>query len=359
MEKRTNTASWDEKNRRWRISVQRDGQRRSFYSSTPGRTGQREANAKADRWLESGVNAAGATVASVYPEWIKRLQTTTSASNWRPIDSRWRKWIDPAIGGKKLDRITEQNLQDIVDAAFAAGLSKKTLTSMCCDLRAFFKFCRRSKLTTFSPEDLTIPAGARNKGKEILQPADLVKLFNIDTTTRWGKRVPEEYIHAYRVQVLTGLRPGELLGLEWSDLKGHTLHVQRSINCRGEVTKGKNENAVRSVQLPDLAFAEIQAQRAMTGHSKQIFGISNQQNYAKRWAVYCAANGLTPVSPYELRHTFVSIAQVLPEGQVKRLVGHSRSMDTFGIYGHSVDGQDEQAADTLGGVFSLLLGRQA
>lgn len=68
MEKRTNTASWDEKNRRWRISVQRDGQRRSFYSSTPGRTGQREANAKADRWLESGVNAAGATVASVYPE---------------------------------------------------------------------------------------------------------------------------------------------------------------------------------------------------------------------------------------------------------------------------------------------------
>ena len=230
---------------------------------------------------------------------------------------------------------------------------------MCCDLRAFFKFCRRSKLTTFSPEDLTIPAGARNKGKEILQPADLVKLFNIDTTTRWGKRVPEEYIHAYRVQVLTGLRPGELLGLEWSDLKGHTLHVQRSINCRGEVTKGKNENAVRSVQLPDLAFAEIQAQRAMTGHSKQIFGISNQQNYAKRWAVYCAANGLTPVSPYELRHTFVSIAQVLPEGQVKRLVGHSRSMDTFGIYGHSVNGQDEQAADTLGGVFSSLLSRQA
>lgn len=31
--------------------MQRDGQRRAFCSSVPGRSGQREANAKADAWL--------------------------------------------------------------------------------------------------------------------------------------------------------------------------------------------------------------------------------------------------------------------------------------------------------------------
>ena len=55
MGKRTNTASWNGK--QWRIAVQKDGQRRYFYSSTQGRAGQREANAKADAWLDSGVCA--------------------------------------------------------------------------------------------------------------------------------------------------------------------------------------------------------------------------------------------------------------------------------------------------------------
>ena len=34
---------------------QKDGLRKTFYSSTPGRTGQREANAKADAWLDENV----------------------------------------------------------------------------------------------------------------------------------------------------------------------------------------------------------------------------------------------------------------------------------------------------------------
>ena len=42
MGRRTNTAAWNGK--RWRIDVQKDGTRKSFYSSKPGRTGQREAN---------------------------------------------------------------------------------------------------------------------------------------------------------------------------------------------------------------------------------------------------------------------------------------------------------------------------
>lgn len=38
MTKRTNTATLSDKQRHWQINVQMDGKRRSFYSSTPGRT---------------------------------------------------------------------------------------------------------------------------------------------------------------------------------------------------------------------------------------------------------------------------------------------------------------------------------
>ena len=39
-----------------------------------------------------------------------------------------------------------------------------------------------------------------------------------------------------------------------------------------------------------------------------------------------------------MRHTFVRIAQSLPEGLVKQPAGHSQSMDAFGVCVHAPDG---------------------
>ena len=67
-------------------------------------------------------------------------------------------------------------------------------------------------------------------------------------------------MHAYRIAVMTGLRPGELLGLRVGDLDGDRVHIGRAINRQQEVTSGKNENAIRTVVLHPLAVAEIRAQ---------------------------------------------------------------------------------------------------
>lgn len=55
MGRRTNTAQWLPNQNRWQIKVQKDGVRKTFTSAKPGRTGQREANAKADAWLDEGI----------------------------------------------------------------------------------------------------------------------------------------------------------------------------------------------------------------------------------------------------------------------------------------------------------------
>ena len=86
MNKRTNTAQWEEKYQRWRIAVQKDGVRKQFYSSTPGRTGQREANAKADAWLENDIAVKAGRVENVYHLWIDDLKLTTSTGNWKPVE---------------------------------------------------------------------------------------------------------------------------------------------------------------------------------------------------------------------------------------------------------------------------------
>ena len=355
MSKRTNTAVWQEAYSRWRVAVQKDGQRKYFYSSTPGRTGQREANRKADAWLEDGVGVKAGRVEDVYKLWLEGLKQTTSAGNWEPVESRWRVWVLPIIGKKRVNALTDADLQTIVNKAHAAGKSRKTLQLLAGDLRAFCKFCRKAKLSTYLPEDVQIPAGARLKGKKVLQPDDLVKLFSIDTTLYRGKRVHDDFVHAYRFEVLTGLRPGELLGLRWADIKGSTVNLSRAINVKGIETRGKNENAVRSFVLSDVARAVLEAQRAITGHCESVFCLETERRYYKRWKVYCAANDLQPVSLYELRHTFVSVVKTLPAGEVKELVGHSEDMDTFGIYSHTLTGEDIATAQAVNAVFMKLL----
>ena len=245
----------------------------------------------------------------------------------------------------------------MLNLAHAAGKSRKTLKSIAADMRAFCKYCRKSRISAYAPEELTIPAGARYKGKNVLQPDELAVLFSSDTTTFNRQRVPDPYINAYRFQVLTGLRPGELLGLRWEDVHGGVVYISRSINVDGEETQGKNQNAVRSFALSARARSVLEDQRRITGSTGSVFRISSEPYYRDRWQAYCRANGILPTTAYELRHTFVSVTKTLPEGEVKGLVGHSQDMDTFGVYGHTLSGDAENTAQAVNAAFDKLLGQ--
>lgn len=86
-----------------------------------------------------------------------------------------------------------------------------------------------------------------------------------------------------------------------------------------------------------------------------ICGMPESVTGYRRWKAYCTANGLTPCSLYELRHTFVSVVKTLPAGEVKDLVGHSEDMDTFGVYAHTLAGDAENTARAVNGVFLRVL----
>lgn len=232
--------------------------------------------------------------------------------------------------------------------------SKKTLTNIRATIHAFFKMCRLKKVSTLFPENLSIPKGARYKGTKILQPQDLVTLFNTDTTTLYGKPAFDDFIYAYRLIVLTGLRPGELRALRWENIVGQVVHVESSINLYNEHTRGKNDNAVRGFVIGSLTQSVLEAQKPLSD-GPQVFNIPSLSTFRHRWQKYCESNGIAPVSLYALRHTFVSVVKTLPEGEVKGLVGHSKSMDTFGTYGHEIKGEGIATAQNVNEIFTDLL----
>lgn len=48
----------------------------------------------------------------------------------------------------------------------------------------------------------------------------------------------------------------------------------------------------------------------------------------------------TDSSPYEMRHIMISVVDDdLPDKLLEAVVGHSESVDTRGVYSHTVDGE--------------------
>lgn len=364
--KRTTTAIWHEKYNRWQINVQKDGVCRSFYSSIPGRNGQRECNKKADDWLDDNIEDENSRVKDLWEKYFEEVKLTTSKGNWTKTEYFGEKWIVPNIGRMKISVLSEQYLQDIITKGFKHGLSKKTLTELRATIVSFLKYCRRIKSTTLYPENLYIPKGAESKPKNILQPEHLAVLFNSEKTLKKGKESQEPYINAFRFQAITGLRPGELAGLRIGDIKNNMVYVNGSINKFGDRTNGKNENAIRHFAIPELGNKILNDQaellKQLDIESEYIFPNDDgdyikNSNYLTRWKKYCEYNGIPYVTPYELRHTFVSIAKNLSEGQIKQLVGHSQNMDTFGTYGHELNGELQQTAVELDSIFSKILSK--
>lgn len=363
--KRTNTAVWMEKYNRWQIKVQKDGIRKTFYSSKPGRTGQREANAKADAWLDDNIINTRLNVKKTTDEYVEQLKLTTSKSHYRQYEYYINNWINPKIGNLKIEALNEQHLQNIINAAYNKGLAKKTLQNIKSCMSSWLKFCRMNKYTTLFPENLSIPKGAPTKEKAILQPEDVKKLFVSDNTILNRTETYDIYVNAYRFQVLTGLRPGEIIGLKWSDIIGDIVNLRRSINVHGEETKGKNENARRTFQLSAYAKSIIDNQRSMLKSNQIVsqyvfpnkYGDSVPENtYYLRWCKYRDYNNFTTKTTlYELRHTFVSIIKTLPEGYLKQLIGHSKDMDTYGIYSHEISYDRNNAAQMIQEIFDNLL----
>ena len=356
--KRTNTASWMERQQRWQIKVQCDGIRKTFYSTTPGRSGQREANAKADKWLQDQISPSGIKADKAIEDFLKLEETRVSHSQYVKLESISRLYISPVIAKKKIDRVTFDDYQTVIDEAISKGLARKSVSNIRSVINQFAKYCRRKKYSDLRVDDLDLSHATKKVPRRILQPSSIMSLFSIDTTSLNGRRVYDKYINAYRLAVATGMRPGEIIGLKWGDIEDNIIRLQRSINIYGQETSGKNENAVRAVPMTKITSIILEDQKASTenhAYADYVFEIASESTFRHRWKQYCISNDIPYVSLYELRHTFVSISSAIPEGQLKQIIGHSKNMDTFGVYGHLVDGQLQDTANRIDAVFSGIL----
>lgn len=348
---RTGTARWLEARQMWRIDVQKNGDRRSFYSGTPGRKGQREANAKADKWLDANVDY-DSRVEKLAEEWLADIQDSTGTGNFQNVKKIYELYILPVIGKKKISSLTDQDLQKVINNAYAhpkrgKTLSEKYLKDIRGCLTSLMKFARKKRCISWVPEALNIPKGAKPSAKTILSDEGIYFLLN---------EADDYYINLFRLFLYTGLRPGEMLHIKKDevDLENGKLYISGAYNELGEETFGKNRNAIRTVMLSDEAIKIIKRQLAKGQNSELLFADiygapAKQKTVSSHWRRLLKDNGIPHVSLYELRHTFISHAEDsgMPMHILQSMVGHSSRMDTNKHYGHKTSKADEIAKEYM------------
>ncbi len=360
---RKNEAQWIESRQRWQIKVQIEGERKTFTSSIPGTKGKITAEKAADKWIVSR-HTADVRLEVLWKDHLAEIKTTTGSANYVKHESMGRLWLLPRFGKKKISSITNADWQSCVNKAFNKGLSKKTCENIRASITALYSYASKRRAPMERPEHITIPKGARVKEKNILQPHDIKLLFAHDTFARKGQQVPCFFIHAWRLLVLTGMRRGEVAGLQKGDIKDGVLYIRRAINSAQEITGGKNKTAKRYIVLSERQKNVLKEQAEMLKRygivSKWIFpdqdgGEVAPNHIYNEWAKYRNTHGIK-ATIHEMRHTLISVAQAdVPDQLLKRMVGHTKSMDTFGVYGHDVDGQMKRASDLLDGIFNKIL----
>ena len=357
-------ARWIEKENRWCIQVQSNGIRRRFYSSVSGKKGKVQAERKADEWLSSESLRTGVRVDAAWKSYLQYLESEgIETAQYKSIGSTH---VVPAIGKKRVNEVTEFDLQSILTNGFNKGLSHKTLKNIRGCISSFMKYCRMRKLTSLYPENIKVNKKAKKPSKRTMQPEDISVLFSKDISLYRGKESFDWFIYAYRFQVSTGLRPSELLGLKRSDVdeENNTVSISRGYRGKGLFSEGKNENACRIIVLNQYA---LDAYNNQIEHLKKnkvrcvwLFPdrdkkICEHSTYEESLHRYCEYNGLPLYTPYELRHTYVSVNRYMPEELLKLQVGHSASMDTRGVYGHEINGDSVKAAELAGKAFRDIL----
>ena len=188
-------------------------------------------------------------------------------------------------------------------------------------------------------------------------PSHTTKKFEVWTPeqceTFLASTVDDKYYVAYVLDIDCGIRGGETLGLQWTDidLAAGTVHIQATLNLyKGRIVgrgKTKTKSSDRVIPLTPRALQALRRQRAKLlerGLAATLWvvptvrgGPVNRSNFRRVYKTAVLAAGLPYIRPHDMRHTHATILVQNGVGakDVAERLGHSSVTTTLQTYVHS------------------------
>ena len=277
--------------------------------------------------------------------------------------------ITPNIGSIPLEKLTTMDLQKFYRKLLAKGrverkeaekqpkgLSAKTVRNINQVISSAMDFAVAQKIIPENPCKAVALPKVEHKEMQTI-PAEQLQAF-LQEAKATG------VYEMYYIELATGLRRGELLGLKWTDIDWNNgiIKVRRQVaRVDGQIVEAplKTKNSYRAVTISQQAIEVLKQQKGKT-NDEYVFPSPNGgpispdsvNNMLKR---VLARAGIPKVRFHDLRHTFATIA--LQNGvdikTVSGMLGHFSAGFTLDTYAHVTTAAQKEAADTMGSVLSI------
>ena len=367
------------KDGRWegRYTVGRDPKTgKQIFKNVLGKT-QAEVKAKLEKAIEESrgldiVKAQSYTVGQWLDVWFEYYaKVKVRPSSHKTYQGYIKNHIKPHIGNIPLTKLTTLDLQVMYQELLTKGrvdriesqhqpkgLSAKTVRNLNQIISSAMKLAIQQKLISSNPADGCALPRIEHKEMKTL-PADQLAAF-LNEAKRTGT------FELYYIDLATGLRRGELLGLKWQDidLDNGIIHVRRQIGrIDGKVQEAplKTKNAYRNISIGADAVSILREKKKQDGgRSEYVFpsptgGPMSPDSVLKMLHRVLERAGLPELSFHVLRYTFATLA--LQNGvdikTVSGMLGHFSAGFTLDTYAHVTTAAQRQAAETMGDVLAI------
>lgn len=255
--------------------------------------------------------------------------------SWKTDDYMVKRSIKPFFGDKLLAEITPLEIERWMRWRIEQGVTKITVNRGLQILKKMFNIAIGEGFTTENPVRKVKMFSEKDNLKE--------RILTEEEEPRLLEACPD-YIRAIVITALhTGMRRGEILGLEWArvDLQKRMIKVTRTKTDRP-----------RWIEINSTLAEVLRRQRIAHPASEIVFPSPTtgkaMVGTRKAFVRACTTAGITGLRFHDLRHTFAS--RLIEKGvdivTVKELLGHSTIILTQ-RYTHSRSEQRRRAVEQL------------
>jgi len=281
--------------------------------------------------------------------------------------------VKPFIGGKQIASLTTADMQKFYNKIKKEGrvrehpIHGKTLADSMVRgvhmmLHEALDTAVKERLIAKNPTNGTTVPKCNYSEKQILGDNQLETFLE-------AIKGHEYWCDFFYVEVMTGLRRGEICGLKWQDInfEENKLQVKRSVSVKkgGGVSIGetKTETGVRCIQMPP-SVAELLKSKKQTAITEWVFPhflhpeqpISPASAYRKLKVILKNAE-LPLIRFHDLRHTFATHATqggVDPK-TLAGILGHTNASFTLDTYTHVTSDMQKSASAVVGNMMQKIM----
>lgn len=312
-------------------------------------------------------------------EWLDRWMNEYVITNLRPNTARSYKYncdkIKARIGDMPIRKVTTTDIQRMYnylkengrnasDKNGSCELSNSRVRKIHMQLHEALDAAVVARVISHNPTNNTcIP---RNEYAEM-------QVFNENELERFKEAIKSEpwWYDFFYTEITTGLRLGELCGLQWDDIEFRTgqIRIRRAITKgkNGELEIGETKTATgrRIFTLPPSTLAllkrrskEITTTWVFPSPKKRNEPVAPSSAYHRLKDILAKAE-LPLIRFHDLRHTFAThaIKNGIDAKTLSGILGHTNASFTLDRYTHVTKDMNESAADVVGGFLSDIFGK--